>query len=501
MDVKVETKLSYKGYEVDKSNLNNIKKIKKELTVSPNNYDPFKRNKREYFNVYQDVGNKLLLPKYKGINLFGDPIINDFNDYEYTTIDIKYNGDLREKQKVIVSNILDGIKKHNGGLLIAGCGTGKTNIALYVMCQLKVKTLWIVHKTFLKKQIIDRMEEFTNINKNDVGIIQGDKVIVNKNVIVSTVQTLSKRDFDDDFFKDIGLIIIDEVHHMAAQYFSKTLQKVVPKYTLGITAEKNRNDGLFHVLEWFLGPILHYEKQPPVEDVMVKKILYTSTDKNFKEIYIRGTGGEPNRAGIINNLIKIDARNELIINIIRILSNNNRKILFLSGRIEHLKNLYTLLYNIDPKYIDISGFYIGSMKEKDLEISRTRNIIFASYEMAQEGLDIPALNAVVLSTPKSSVNQAVYRILRKESYDIKPIIIDICDNLNSLNKQASKRDKFYKLQKYKIYDLKVDDSNYNDYELLKDHIENEHKNIEYKPVISEKKNISHNIDNICLFDD
>ena len=29
------------------------------------------------------------------------------------------------------------------------------------------------------------------------------------------------------------------------------------------------------------------------------------------------------------------------------------------------------------------------------------------------------------------------RILRKESYDIKPIIIDICDNLNSLNKQAS----------------------------------------------------------------
>ena len=57
------------------------------------------------------------------------------------------------------------IKKMNekdGGVLSLACGKGKTVIALYIACILKVKTLVIVHKSFLLNQWKDRIKQFTD---------------------------------------------------------------------------------------------------------------------------------------------------------------------------------------------------------------------------------------------------------------------------------------------------------------------------------------------------
>jgi len=68
------------------------------------------------------------------------------------------------------------------------------------------------------------------------------------------------------------------------------------------------------------------------------------------------------------------------------------------------------------------------MEEKDLQIAATRHLILATFQMAQEGLDIPDLDTLFLVTPKGDVVQAVGRILRKHDGKKAPMVIDILDN-------------------------------------------------------------------------
>ena len=57
---------------------------------------------------------------------------------------------------------------------------------------------------------------------------------------------------------------------------------------------------------------------------------------------------------------------------------------------------------------------IFKMKEEQLNEAANMKVIFGTYPMASEGLDIPSLNTLLLVTPKSNVVQSVGRILRKD---------------------------------------------------------------------------------------
>jgi predicted helicase len=81
--------------------------------------------------------------------------------------------------------------------------------------------------------------------------------------------------------------------------------------------------------------------------------------------------------------------------------------------------------------------------------------------MAAEGMDIPKLNTIILSSPKSDVVQAVGRIMREKATVRKfhPLILDIRDthpNFATFKRQCQKRITFYRQQKYTILLHKVD---------------------------------------------
>ena len=94
------------------------------------------------------------------------------------------------------------------------------------------------------------------------------------------------------------------------------------------------------------------------------------------------------------------------------------------------------------------GYYIGGMKQKDLEISETKQIVIATYAMAAEALDIKSLSRLVMATPKSDIIQSVGRILRVKHDN--PIIIDIVDNHDCFQNQWINRRRFYKRSNYLI---------------------------------------------------
>jgi ERCC4-related helicase len=69
------------------------------------------------------------------------------------------------------------------------------------------------------------------------------------------------------------------------------------------------------------------------------------------------------------------------------------------------------------------------MKEQDLEESSKKQVVVATFQLAQEGLDIPTLDTVVLSTPKSDIKQSIGRIMRETPGKLNaPLIYDIADH-------------------------------------------------------------------------
>lgn len=126
---------------------------------------------------------------------------------------------------------------------------------------------------------------------------------------------------------------------------------------------------------------------------------------------------------------------------------SDRQTIILSHNLNVLEYMYTKI--VCKNYASV-GYYVGGMKEVDLKISETKQVILATFSMAAEALDIPSLNAEFLITPKTDIEQSVGRILRAKHAINHPVIYDIMDSHEVFQKQYLKRKKFYKKQNYKI---------------------------------------------------
>jgi len=74
-----------------------------------------------------------------------------------------------------------------------------------------------------------------------------------------------------------------------------------------------------------------------------------------------------------------------------------------------------------------------------------------TYNMVSEGFDLPKLDTLILATSKSDVEQSVGRIQRKHEYTEKdnvPLVVDIVDKLPMFERQAKKRQTFFKRMGY-----------------------------------------------------
>jgi superfamily II DNA or RNA helicase len=450
----METYLSNRGYSINKNENNKkiIKDVMKELTVSPavmpnNSYNMVAKE----YPIYLESDHKIYLPKCYGLQKFGIPT----KDNLHSGLDcpnLVFNGTLRNIQKIPIDNYINAAKdpKQLGGIISVPCGFGKTIMAIYIACFFKKKTLFISHKDFLNEQFINSIKDF--VPNAQIGKIKQNKIdIDNKDIVIATLQSLALRDYDSAIFKDFGLVIIDECHHIASEVFSRAFRKMNIRLTLGLSATLNRKDGLRKVFEWYLGKSVYtYKHDKSTSDMIVQVHKYFSPSHEYS--YIKTFyNGQPNLCSCINNICNFKPRTLLIIDILKSILKDepNRKILILSERKKQLKDIEDLIEN---NKIASYGYYIGGMKMTDLDISATKQIILATYQMSSEGLNIPTLNTLILASPISDIQQSVGRILREKKEDRKyiPLCIDIYDELSVFKNKGYKRLHYYKKNGYLI---------------------------------------------------
>lgn len=438
------TYLGQKGYSIYKNNISIEEQqwLRKELSVRP--YIPKAPVQPPSFPIYRESQGKIYVPRFFGKDTFGEA---DDNKLEPgNEISVQFAGSLRDYQKKIVDAYLNQRDAYGcGGLLEIPCGRGKTVIALNLISQLKVKTLVVVHKSFLLNQWVERIEQF--LPGARIGKIQGQIIdIDDKDIVIGMLQSLSMKEYPSDMFSSFGLTIVDECHHISSEVFSRSLQKIVTTHVLGLSATMQRKDGLTPVFKMFLGPIAYKEERESNDPVLIKAIEYTSKDEEFNETQY-DYRGNPAYSQMITKLCSYNRRTEFILDVIQkeLKDVPDQQIMILAQN----KNILVYLFKaIQHRNIGTVGYYVGGMKEEDLKISESCKIIVATYAMAAEALDIKTLTTLVLATPRTDVTQAVGRILRMPHE--RPLVIDIIDIHDVFKNQWKKRRAFYHKHTYTI---------------------------------------------------
>ena len=453
-----ENYISRRGYTINKKNLNEkeINKIKKDLFVQPFEKQKFLMEKfgnlPPKFKVYLESQNKFYLPRYYGIQNFGNAKNNIVNKGE--NINLKFTGKLRQNQIEIMNEFMPKFFKEKGGILNLKTGLGKTALALYLISKIQKKTLVVVHKEFLMNQWRDRINKFLPDAK--VGIIQSKKVIVeNCDIVIGMLQSISLRNYDKNIFEGFGFTVLDEIHNFGSEVYSQAFPKISAELNLGLSATLKRKDNMEKILLWSIGFAFTPNNKNNKGFGAVKCLNVLFNDSENQVTYYN-YNGNINYPKMINKLSESQKRKELIIKFIKKLCLNKRKILVLSERRNQLNELKKSLDFIKIE----SGMCVGGVKQKELDENVKKQVLLATYSYVQEAFDVQMLNTIILATPKSDVVQAIGRILRQteEQRTHIPLIVDIVDNTERMKKKYNTRKKYYKQNNFDIIDYEKDKS-------------------------------------------
>lgn len=433
--------ISAAGYEVPISGMSRkrLREIQGELTVRPEVTVEYAKPKP--FKIFRTTTDKLIVPRAWGIDTFGAA---PYSGRRGKSIDVAmapdFKLDSKRHQPEAVQAILDRLQGEcAGGLLSLHTGAGKTVIATYLIAQLRLKTLILVHKTFLVNQWQERLQTF--IPGVRIGRIQGQLCDADCDVCIATIQSVAQKDYDTAF-DDFGLLFIDECHVICTRVFSKALEKAQMRYMIGLSATVNRKDKLERVIQYHLGDVIFNAERKHMTAAV--NLIYSDVS-NVREITNKKTQ-KVDRVAMVTELVQDAKRTALITDEIVRCAKNGRKTLILSERRQHLSDIQEVLA---ARGITDCGMYIGGMNQAQLDESAECQIILGSYSMASTGLDIKDMSCLVLASPLTDITQACGRILRNETTHSK-LIIDIVDRVSVFIGQMRRRVSLYHKQGFSV---------------------------------------------------
>lgn len=407
--------------------------------------------------MYYTVGSQLRLP-FGIARKFYKLFKNDVSQINALFAPIRrktYNSSisLREYQK----NAVEAALKARNGVLVSPCGSGKSEMGLEIAARISGRTLWIVHTWDLANQILNRAAIRYNIPKESYGQIAAGKVNIGDVFTVATVQTLSRIDLSK-IQNEFDCIIVDECQHVCSSadkvtQFEKVITSLCSPYLYGITATPYRADGLERCMFALLGDVIHEVPQSAVAGNTVP-VRVKFIDTGYKPDIDKITDGDGtlNYAKLISDITENKDRNAVIVGEIQRAAQNGG-VLVLSDRLQHLDSMEKRLCAVLPYRTARLGIAsTKAEKERRARIltdlnSGALNVVFATYKLAKEGLDVPNLRTVVFATPqkdKTTVIQSAGRVARKADGKDFGTVIDFSDNFGLLYSYERKRKNFYK---------------------------------------------------------
>ena len=346
--------------------------------------------------------------------------------------------------------VKEALRARNG-VIVMPCGAGKTQTALEIVSVLGVRTLWLTHTQDLLNQSLSRAKSVLNCPISSYGTITGGKVNIGTGITFATVQTMSKLDLSR--YKDVwGCVVVDECHKAIGSptkvmQFYKVLSNLSCRHKYGITATPKRADGLEKSMLALLGDIVCEVSREEVKETTCPVGVKFVETGYMPDLNVALSGdGTINYAGLVDDLTHNEDRTKLVSDTI---NRCELQTLVLANRVEYLRELQK---RYSKKSVCLSA--LGNTKAAKMERKEALqkldageiDCIFATYQLAKEGLDVPHLRYVVFATPEkdeTTVMQAAGRVGRKADGKQAGCVIDFVDEFGMLKGWSKKRKNIY----------------------------------------------------------
>lgn len=345
-----------------------------------------------------------------------------------STNDITPNKMQQEALKALAK--LQQNNKHKA-LLISATGTGKTYLSAFAVKKANPKRLlFLAHREQILKQACKTFAKI--IPDIQYGILSANHKDFHKPYLFATINMLSKEENLTQFAPThFDYIIIDETHRAGASSYLKILNYFQPQFLLGMTATPERTDG-FDIYQLFDHNIAYEIRlnQAMQENLLCPFHYFGITDITVDD-------QEINDNSTFNDLTT-DARVTHIINQSQYYGFSGERLrgLIFCSQIEEAQIL--------SQKFNERGFNTIALSGKDSQETRTNAIhkleqkerstgldyIF-TVDIMNEGIDIPAINQIIMLRPTKSAIifvQQLGRGLRKYLQKDYVVILDFIGN-------------------------------------------------------------------------
>ena len=299
----------------------------------------------------------------------------------------------------------------------------KTVLSTFIAAQLGLKTCIVIDNENLLNQWIAAFigtpdkPAFTDLKAEEIGLIKGKYFVVDKPVIIATVQTLLskiKTDMHKNFqlmdAAKIGLVIYDEVHNTSSSSkFAKASLLFRTNNVLGLSATPFQTGVSEVLMKNTIGNILYETKHYELKPTYV--LNHYDSGLTSKYAFVLGKMSDYIKRKAFYNSIIIKSSNylELIIKLIKKRLNEGHIVLVLCFTKAQIKLISERL----EKEGIVHRRYYGD--EKEAVDQENVKLLLGTYSFIGKGFDFERLSSLILATNlagRKSLIQVIGRILR-----------------------------------------------------------------------------------------
>lgn len=352
------------------------------------------------------------------------------------------------------------------GVVVAPCGSGKTVLALAAIAREGRTALVLVHTKDLAVQWTERCMESLGV----VAGLIGSGSDMRQPVTVALMQSLVRWDSEDirTLGAAFGTVVVDECHHVPCDTMAFLLSNLRCRRRWGLTATPEREDGLGTMMRWIMGSVIHrighdgLRAGGHIVGVRMEKVG-TGWTADLKEIAEEGAerrgwsadlwdGEAPIPSWVWSDMLALLAgdedRNRLILDIACREILDGRTVLILARMRSHCVELAA---GVRAAGLDAEALTAGRTRKARAAIldalrdGSLRCVVATS--LADEGLDVPRLDRMILASPSRSsaaAEQRIGRILRPHPEKDSPVLYDLVDDVGPLRSQAAARWRVYR---------------------------------------------------------
>lgn len=345
---------------------------------------------------------------------------------------------LRDYQKAAVQALVMGVQ----GYIKAPCGAGKTVIGASALVSLGEPGLVLVHTHDLLQQWVQLLRSWgvkvravagggAGLASTPLRLEAGQPELA-----VATVQTLVRAgDAAAPLLRSAGAVLLDEAHHAPAGTFRQLLERCPARYRWGVTATPDREDGWDVLLPLVIGPerwSITMAELVRMGWLLMPEILPVYSGANLDPAsYRRRGGGQANMALATNMLAKHPGRQQLLLSLAQELTARGRTTLLLVPRRKQAHRLASQLQSLGVMAMAVTSDVSAGLRRQRLRQMREGQLqVLVATQLADEGLDVPCLDALVVASTGRAAGRAVQRIgrvMRLAPGKAKPLVVDVVD--------------------------------------------------------------------------